>query len=148
VANVIYLLLQQRAKGEQHGDEHAHDAKKLQFDLNVSRNNQAKIKEQLRVREEECKKLSKHADEAAFKAGHDRAALVQQRDAAVAEKIDLKRRDSQMQHAARKMEQQCEKLQVRICVCVCVCVCVCGVCVCVCVCVCVLCVCYAHTVRC
>ncbi len=47
VANLLYLLLQQRAQCEQRGADSAEDSKKLLFDLNVSRNSQAKIKELL-----------------------------------------------------------------------------------------------------
>ena len=114
VANVVYLLLQLRAKGEERGAESAEDAKKLYFDLNVSRNAQAKLKEQLQQRELECTKLVRTSEEASRRAKEERAKLVLERDSALAEKNDLRRRDSQMQHTMRKLEQQCEKLQEKI----------------------------------
>jgi len=41
------------------------------------------------------------------------ARLAQERDAALAEKTNIRMKCSQMQHSARKLEQQCEKLQVQ-----------------------------------
>ena len=37
--------------------------RQLHFDLNVARNQNAKLKEELRLREEECKRLLKDAQE-------------------------------------------------------------------------------------
>ena len=88
--------------------------RQLHFDLNVARNQNAKLKEELRLREEECKRLLKDAQEAAAKAKSERTRLLKERDAAQSERNDLKRRDAQLTHQSRKLEQEHDKLKNRL----------------------------------
>ncbi|EKX40351.1 hypothetical protein GUITHDRAFT_142845 [Guillardia theta CCMP2712] len=130
MANVLYALLQHRSQVDEQLKEQSEDIKKLQFDLNVARNNQLKLKEQvastflrhvcspslqqLKSKEEDCKRLYQQLSEATLQHKKEKSKILQEKEKSAAEKTAMQHRDSQLQHAMRKLEQQREKLQERV----------------------------------